>query len=54
MVCWLGHAFFGVFVGENSGASGVKGCVVVGMVEMPVGIHDEFQRSAAEAIEGLF
>src|SRR6266851_10169352 len=51
---WLGHALFSVFVGKDGGARGVKRGVVVGMVEVPVGVDDVFQRSIAKAIESLF
>lgn len=49
-----GHALFGVFVGENGGTRGVEGGVVVGVVEVPVGVNDEFQWSIAEAVERVF
>ena len=45
-----GHALFSVFMGEDSRAGGVKGRVVVGVVEMPVCIDDDLQRSVADAI----
>src|SRR5260370_2968961 len=51
---WLGHALFSVFVGKDGGARGVKRGVVIGMVEVPVGINGEFQRGAADAVERLF
>src|SRR6266849_130101 len=50
----LGHALFGVFVRKDGGPRGVKRGVVVGMVEVPVGIHDEFQRGVADGVERLF
>src|SRR5882762_7755067 len=50
---WLGHALFSVFVGKDGGARGVKRGVVVGMVEVPVGINDEFQRGVADSVERL-
>src|SRR5712664_676317 len=45
---------FGVFVGKDRGARGVKRRVVIGMAEVPVGVDDVFQRSIAKAIESLF
>src|SRR6266478_1836697 len=53
-VMWFGHALPSVFVGKNGGPCGVKRRVVIGMVEVPVGVDDVFQRSVAKAIESLF
>ena len=50
----LGHALFSVFVREDRGSCGVKMRIVVGMVEVPVGVDDVFQRCAAKVIESLF
>ncbi len=50
----LGHALLGVFVGKDRGSCGVKRRVVIGMVEVPVGVDDVFERSVAKAIESLF
>ncbi len=50
----LRHALFGVFVRKDGGPRGVQQSVVVGMVEMPVGVNDEFQRGVADAVESLF
>src|SRR6266404_5096326 len=50
----LGHALLSVFVGKDCGSRGVKMRVVIGMVEMPVGVDDVFNRSVAKAIESLF
>src|SRR5271168_2670118 len=49
-----GHILLGVFVGKDRGTCGVKMRVVVGMVEVPVGVDDVFQRSIAKAIESFF
>src|ERR1700735_5552511 len=49
----LGHALLGVFVRNDRGSCGVKMCVVIGMVEVPVGVDDGFYRCAAKAIEGF-
>lgn len=53
-VVGFGHALFGVFVSEDGGTSGVEGGVVIGMVEMPVGVDGVFQGSIAEAVESFF
>src|SRR5258705_12670754 len=50
----LGHALLGVFVGKDHGSCDVKMRVVIGMVEMPVGVDDVLNRSVAKAIESLF
>src|SRR5713101_8344818 len=50
----LGHAPLSVFVGKDRGSCGVKMRVVIGMVEVPVGVDDAFHRSVAKAIESLF
>src|SRR6267154_2057027 len=50
----LGHALLSVFVGKDRGSCGVKMHVVIGMVEVPVGVDDEFNRSVAKAVECLF
>jgi len=41
-------------MGKDCGSRGVKMRVVIGMVEMPVGVDDVFNRSVAKAIESLF
>jgi hypothetical protein len=53
-VMWLRHALLGVLVRKNRSAEGMQRGVVVGVVEVPVSINDEFQRGVAEAVEGLF
>src|SRR5258708_3647398 len=50
----LGHALLSVFVGKDRGSCGVKTRVVIGMVEVPVGVDDVLNRSVAKAIESLF
>src|SRR5713226_8239930 len=50
----LGHALLCVFVRQDRGSCGVKMCIVIGMVEVPVGVDDVFQRSVAKAIESFF
>src|SRR5580693_2835428 len=50
----LRHALLSVFVGQDRGSCSVKMRVVIGMVEMPVGVDDVFNRSVAKAVEGLF
>ena len=50
----LGHALLSVFVRKDRGSGGVKRRVVVGMVEVPVGVDDAFHRRVAQAIESLF
>src|ERR1700738_2882298 len=50
----LRHALLSVFVGKGRGSCSVKMRVVIGMVEMPVGVDDVFNRSVAKAIESLF
>src|SRR6202040_973320 len=50
----FGHALLGVFVGEDRSSCGVKRRVVIGVVEVPVGVDDVFDRSIAKAIESLF
>ena len=50
----LGHALLSVCMGKDRGSCGVKMRVVIGMVEMPVGVDDVFNRSVAKAIESLF
>ena len=37
----------GVFVRKDHGSGGVKRCVVVGVVEVPVGVNDAFHRRIA-------
>jgi hypothetical protein len=49
----LRHALLSVFVGKDRGSCGVKRRVVIGVVEVPVGVDDVFQRSVAEAIKEL-
>ncbi len=41
-------------MGQNGCARGVKSGIVVGVIEVPVSVDDEFQRGIAEAIESLF
>ncbi len=50
----LGHTLLGIVVRENGGAGSVQWCVVVGVVEMPVRIDDEFQRPVADAVQRFF
>src|ERR1700685_2891736 len=50
----LGHALLSVFVRKDRGSCGVKMCIVIGMVEVPVGVDDVFHRCAAKAIESFF
>src|SRR5260370_16020038 len=50
----LGHALLSVFVRKDGGSCGVKTGIVIGMVEVPVGVDDVFHRCAAKAIESLF
>ena len=50
----LGHALLSVFMGKDRGSCGVKRRVVIGMVEVPVGIDDVFHRSVIDAVERLF
>src|ERR1700730_17090504 len=50
----LGHSVLCVFVGKDRASCDVKMRVVIGMVEMPVGVDDVFNRSVAKAIESLF
>src|SRR6267378_453650 len=50
----LGHALLSVFVSKDRGSCGVKMRVVIGMVEMPVGVDDVFNWSVAKAVESLF
>lgn len=50
----LGHALRSVFVRKDRRSCGVKICIVVGMVEVPVGVNDVFHRCAAKAIESFF
>src|SRR6202042_3635233 len=50
----FGHAFLSVFVRKDLGSCGVKMCIVVGMVEVPVGVDDVFHRCTAKAIESFF
>src|SRR5580704_15390132 len=50
----LGHALLSVVVRKDDGSCGVKTCIVIGMVEVPLGIDDIFQRSIAKAIESFF
>src|SRR5271155_5825911 len=50
----LGHILLGVFVGKDGSSCCVKRRVVIGMVEVPVGVDDVFQRGIAKAIESLF
>jgi len=54
LIMRLGHALLSVFVGKDRGSPGVKMRVVIGMVEVPVGVDDAFHRSIAKAIESLF
>ena len=50
----LGHALLRVFVGKDRGACCVKMRIVIGMVEVPMGVDDIFHRSMPKAIESLF
>src|SRR3984893_19454917 len=50
----LRHALLSVFVGKDRGSCSVKMRVVIGMVEMPAGVDDVFNRSVAKALECLF
>src|SRR5580700_3974965 len=50
----LRHILLRVVVGEDRGSCGVKRRVVIGMVEVPVGVDDVFQRGIAKAIESFF
>ena len=50
----LGHALRSIFVRKNRRSCGVKICIVVGMVEVPVGVNDVFHWCAAKAIESFF
>src|SRR6202142_2573655 len=50
----LGHALRSVFVRKDRRSCGVKMCIVVGMIEVPVGVDDVFHRYAAKAMESLF
>ena len=50
----LRHILLRVVVGKDRGSCGVKRRVVIGMVEVPVGVDDAFHRSIAKAIESLF
>src|SRR5580704_13365215 len=50
----LGHALLSVFVREDSSSCGAKMCIVVGMVEVSVGVDDVFHRCAAKTIESFF
>src|SRR4029077_1165266 len=43
-----------VFMGKYRGPGGVKRRVVVGVVEVPVGVHDVFHRRVAKVVESLF
>src|SRR5258708_37695476 len=54
LIMRLGHALLSVFVGKDCGSRGVKRRVVIGMVEVPVGIDDVFHRSVIDAVERLF
>src|ERR1700688_1118068 len=47
----FGHALLSVLVGKDRGSCGVKKSVVIGMVEMPVGVDDIFDRGVAKTIE---
>src|SRR5277367_2223663 len=49
-----GHILLRVFVGKDRGSCGVKMRVVIGMVEVPVGVDDVFQRGIAKTFESLF
>src|SRR5271163_4339297 len=49
----LGHAFLRVFMRKDRGSRGVKMRIVIGMVEVPVGVDDVFHRRAAKAIESF-
>src|SRR5580700_7090871 len=50
----LGHALRSVFVRKDRRSCGVKMCIVIGMVEVPVGVDDVFHRCAAKVIESFF
>ncbi len=50
----LGHALLSVFVGKDRGSCGVKRRIVIGVVEVPVGVDGVFHRSVAKASESLF
>jgi hypothetical protein len=50
----LRHTLFCVFVGKDGGSGGAKSGIVVGVVEVPVGVNDVFHRRVAKAIESRF
>src|SRR5580693_4788308 len=50
----LGHAFLSVFMRKDCGSRDVKMRIVIGMVEVPVGVDDVFHRRAAKGIESSF
>src|SRR5208282_1036329 len=50
----LGHALLSVFVRKDRGPCGVKMWIVIGMVEVPVGVDDVFHRCAAKAVKSFF
>src|SRR5258706_4045015 len=50
----LRHALLSIFVGKDRGSRGVKMRVVIGMVEVPVGVDDVLHWRVAKAIESLF
>src|SRR5271168_3760070 len=50
----LGHALLSVFVRKDRGSCGVKMRIVIGMVEVPVGVDDVLHWGVAKAIESLF
>jgi len=39
LIMRLGHPLLSVFVGKDRGSGGVKRRVVIGMVEVPVGVR---------------
>jgi hypothetical protein len=41
-------------VGEDRGSGGAKRSVVVGVVEVPVGVNDAFHGRVSQAVESLF
>jgi len=46
------EAFVGVFVGDDGGARGREGGVAAGVVEVPVGVDQEFEGVWRDAFEG--
>src|SRR5580700_9572332 len=50
----LRHTLPSVFVSEDRGSCGVKMCIVIGMVEVPMGVDNVFHRCVAKVIESFF